>query len=331
MEKRETIQKLALPSVMKTLAAGFNLVAENIYLIFLPILIDLVIWLGPKIRVFELLSENVSQVLNNISQTAPESLLVQLKTLQEIALASLGLTNIFGAIGLFPLSVPSLMAGSSTIASPLENSKISELNSVPMLLLVVFVLMLIGTVLGCFYYSIIAQKSAVQPFKLTLKRFLKQLLNAFIIIVALFLGIMLLLIPISCVISLFTLLSPVLAQIILFIILMLTAWLIIPIFFSIHGVFLGANAIQSFKLSFNISQWFSSPTSFFLIAMMVISQGLNLIWAIPEVDSWLLLIGVAGHAFISTGLLASSFILYQNYLIWITENEELLTKGIIRK
>ena len=112
---------------------------------------------------------------------------------------------------------------------------------------------------------------------------------------------------------------------------MLTAWLIIPIFFSIHGVFLGANAIQSFKLSFNLSKWFSSPTSFFLISMLIISQGLNIIWVIPEVDSWLLLIGIAGHAFISTGLLASSFILYQNYLIWITENEELLTKGIIRK
>ena len=324
-------QRMALPSITKTLAAGFNLVAENIYLIFLPVLIDLTIWLGPKIRVYELLSENVLQLINNISQTAPESLLVQLKTLEDIAIAALGQTNVFGAIGLFPLSVPSLLAGSSTIVSPLANSKISELNSILTLLLVVFGLIILGTVLGCFYYSIIAQKSAVQPFKLTLERFLKQLLNAFIMIMALILGLILLMIPISCVTTVFALLSPALAQIILFIILMLTAWLIIPIFFSIHGVFLGANAIQSFKLSFNLSKWFSSPTSFFLISMLIISQGLNIIWVIPEVDSWLLLIGIAGHAFISTALIASSFILYQKYLIWITENEELLTKGIIRK
>ena len=324
-------QRMAMPSITKTLAAGFNLVAENIYLIFLPVLIDLTIWLGPKIRVYELLSENVLQLINNISQTAPEALLVQLKTLEDVAIAALGQTNVFGAIGLFPLSVPSLLAGSSTIVSPLANSKISELNSILTLLLVGFGLILIGTVLGCFYYSIIAQKSAVQPFKLTLERFLKQLLNAFIMIMALILGLILLMIPISCVTTVFALLSPALAQIILFIILMLTAWLIIPIFFSIHGVFLGANAIQSFKLSFNLSKWFSSPTSFFLISMLVISQGLNIIWVIPEVDSWLLLIGIAGHAFISTALIASSFILYQKYLIWITENEELLTKGIIRK
>ena len=324
-------QRMALPSITKTLAAGFNLVAENIYLIFLPVLIDLTIWLGPKIRVYELLSENVLQLINNISQTAPESLLVQLKTLEDIAIAALGQINVFGAIGLFPLSVPSLLAGSSTIVSPLANSKISELNSILTLLLVVFGLIILGTVLGCFYYSIIAQKSAVQPFKLTLERFLKQLLNAFIMIMALILGLILLMIPISCVTTVFALLSPALAQIILFIILMLTAWLIIPIFFSIHGVFLGANAIQSFKLSFNLSKWFSSPTSFFLISMLIISQGLNIIWVIPEVDSWLLLIGIAGHAFISTALIASSFILYQKYLIWITENEELLTKGIIRK
>jgi len=58
---------------------------------------------------------------------------------------------------------------------------------------------------------------------------------------------------------------------------------------------------------------------------------MNLIWTIPQPDSWLLLIGITGHAFITTSLISASFILYQQYLSWISENEELITKGIIQK
>jgi len=43
------------------------------------------------------------------------------------------------------------------------------------------------------------------------------------------------------------------------------------------------------------------------------------------------LIGIIGHAFVTTSLISASFILYQQYLSWISENEELITKGIIQK
>lgn len=331
MDKSGTSFKFALPSITNSLAAGFNLVAENIYLIILPVLIDLMIWLGPKIRVYDLLKDSVVRMLNEVSKTAPAALVGQMKALNDLTLVSLEQTNIFGAIGLSPISVPSLLSGSGTAASPLANPKIIELNSVMLLLVLIAGLFVIGMIAGCFYFSIVAQKTSVQPFRLTIQRFLLQLLNMFLTILIIFFALIILMIPISCVTTIFTLISPGLAQIVLFIILIMIAWLIVPIFFSIHGVFLGSGVLDSFKLSFNLSKWFSSPTSFFIVAVVIISQGLNLIWTIPAANSWLLLIGVFGQAFISTSLIAASFILYQKYVVWIIDNEELITKGIIRK
>jgi len=43
----------------------------------------------------------------------------------------------------------------------------------------------------------------------------------------------------------------------------------------------------------------------------VISQGMDVLWQTPPEDSWLSLVGIFGHAFISTGILADSFIYYK--------------------
>jgi hypothetical protein len=53
--------------------------------------------------------------------------------------------------------------------------------------------------------------------------------------------------------------------------------------------------------------------------ILILSTGLNLLWSIPEADDWLLSIGIAGHAFVSTALLAGSFIFYRSAMRWMQE------------
>lgn len=55
----------------------------------------------------------------------------------------------------------------------------------------------------------------------------------------------------------------------------------------------------------------------FVIVAMVLSQGLNFLWRIPPSDSWMTLFGIFGHAFVSTALLAASFIYYRDLNIWV--------------
>jgi len=40
---------------------------------------------------------------------------------------------------------------------------------------------------------------------------------------------------------------------------------------------------------------------------------------VPSETSWLLLVGILGHAFVTTGLLASSFVYYRDALQWMRE------------
>jgi hypothetical protein len=41
------------------------------------------------------------------------------------------------------------------------------------------------------------------------------------------------------------------------------------------------------------------------------------LWRIPPADSWLTLLGIFGNAFVSTALLAASFIYYRDLNVWV--------------
>ena len=60
-------------------------------------------------------------------------------------------------------------------------------------------------------------------------------------------------------------------------------------------------------------------TSLFFLSILAISEGLNILWRVPPENSWLTLIGVGGHAFITTALLAASFIYYRDADLWTQE------------
>jgi hypothetical protein len=55
----------------------------------------------------------------------------------------------------------------------------------------------------------------------------------------------------------------------------------------------------------------------FVLVVFLVGFGLNLLWAVPAEESWLALVGVLGHAFITTALLAASFIYYQAMSTWL--------------
>jgi len=47
-----------------------------------------------------------------------------------------------------------------------------------------------------------------------------------------------------------------------------------------------------------------------------------MLWRIPPENSWLTLIGLAGHAFVATGLISASFIYYHDTRQWIGQLAE---------
>jgi hypothetical protein len=57
-------------------------------------------------------------------------------------------------------------------------------------------------------------------------------------------------------------------------------------------------------------------TVLFVLSVFVLVQGLDILWRIPPTDSWLTLLGIAGHAFVTTGLLSASFVYYRDADRW---------------
>jgi hypothetical protein len=113
-------------------------------------------------------------------------------------------------------------------------------------------------------------------------------------------------------------LSPVLAGAAFFIMLALSFWLIVPLFFTPHGIFVRRqNAFYSIFTSLRMAR-FALPTSgLFVICWFLLSTGLNYLWSVPPENSWMTLVGIGGHAFITTALLAASFVYYRDMNAWL--------------
>jgi hypothetical protein len=112
--------------------------------------------------------------------------------------------------------------------------------------------------------------------------------------------------------------SSFLGQIVLFVGALLLAWLLMPIFFSAHGIFISQmDAMRAILNSLRMIRFTLPNTGLFLLVFVVINIGLNFLWSSPSDNSWFMLVGIAGHAFVSTALLAASFIYYRDINSWL--------------
>jgi hypothetical protein len=126
--------------------------------------------------------------------------------------------------------------------------------------------------------------------------------------VLLIVALVILCIPILLIISLVTVLSPTFSNIFLFISVIILLWAIMPLLFTPHSIYLyKQNLISAMMTSISVVKVSSGPTTWFLMASYVLVRGFNFLWKAPASDSWFLLIGILGHAFIVSAVIAASF------------------------
>ncbi len=312
--------KLTPPRLIPTLLAGFNTVSNNLALILFPLGLDLLIWFGPQIKLENFLKPIYTQAIQTLiayNNAEFEQLLETSLSEIEVILSRINLVH---TISTFPLGVPSLLSGQGIEKTPIGTPIIFDLNSFGSIVLLTLFLFLAGLVLGSLYLTAIAystsKKTYTNTFEILGKKIIKGLGLAIIILII----IVILILPILFVVSLFSIFSPVLSQIVLLISTFILIWLIIPLIFSPHGIFANdMGIVQSILYSIKVVRSYLPGTGMFLLAAILIAQGLDLLWISAPSDSWLTLIGITGHAFIYTALIASSFIYYQKSSEWTNE------------
>ena len=316
MDKIETLPPP--PGVVGSLRAGFDAIASNLPVILLPLALDLFLWLGPRLRVdrlFRPLFDEMSRYARFSGLPSSDINILQENTSQ--FLAQLQQYNLLTALRTFPIGVFSLLSGKISNQTPLGSSLVIQVDSLFTLLGWIILLTLVGWVSGALFFRwvslAVVDPSQSMQFHLSKSVLQTILLSVLSIMLAIMIGM-----PLVVVIALVITASPLLAQGLLLVLGLLSMWLIVPAFFTPHGIFMHQkNAITSISASLRMARFTLPTSSLFVLSVLLIAYGLNFLWNIPSSDSWMTLVGIAGHAFITTSLLAASFIYYRDMQVWL--------------
>jgi hypothetical protein len=315
------------PSLMRSLLAGFDTISNNVVLILFSVILDLLLWFGPRISLGRLLKP-----FFNTDQTLSE---LQSAEIMEMMQAAIQDFNLLSILRTFPIGAPSLLAARVTLDNPVGSQFVVEPQSLGNSFLLWFLLMGVGVGFGTLYFDTVAQAALTEKinFRNSIKNWLWSYGQILLLTIAWFILIISLLIPFSCIFSMLLFLGAQMQTFALITALIvggLLIWLLIPLAFSPHGIFVKHHLVwQSMKDSIRMTRLTLPTTSLFLLAVVILSEGLNVLWNIPAEDSWWFLVGILGHAFITASLLAASFVYYQEANQWAERFVEEMKKSLV--
>jgi hypothetical protein len=322
--------------VIGSLAAGFEVIGRHLGLIALPVLLDLLLWLGPRVSIAPLVEQFAAFLL---SRPAPDPAAVRQVTQVAQLLMQFGeRSNLLALLSALPLlNVPSLLAQRAPGAvSPLGEPHVVLTTSVLTVVAWAVLLVPAGLVLGFLYLNSLARRihamrppdeqvaalgqaeargpgeveEESQPVRVTssVGKFVRIFLFSAGLLMAGMTLIPLWMLLVGTVLAT----VPPLGFLVWSFSIGLGSYVVLHLLFVIPGVLLGERGLlraiwESILL---IHMQFPSAVGLVLL-VMVIYQGLGFVWSLPSGDSWTLLIGILGNGCIATGLTAALFVFYQ--------------------
>ena len=321
MDKIESQVMPAPPNLINSLRAGFDAVANQVAVLLLPIAVDLFLWLGPRMQIKTLINDflNASLAANQISSVETRDLLTSsVEMMRSVAQGF----NLLSLVRTIPVGIPSLMANGLHTEIPNGSPASMDILNPVIAFVLALCLILIGLMAGTFFYQLVVQVALRS--KIEMKKIIKewfwtmlQVLSLAVAFLILFIGVS---IPSLCAIFAVALFGFPLAQFASFLYLGFLLWLAFPLLFSTHGIFVHhINALSSVQRSMMLTKMTLPTTALFIIIIIALSEGFDFLWRVPPENSWLTLVGVGGHAFITSALLAASFVYYRDADHWVQE------------
>ncbi len=324
------------PGIVSTIKSGFDITSKQIGIILFPLLLDIFLWLGPHLSISNLLYSAQTQLEMLVSK--PLIGATDIKIYQEMLTELIAQDiNIFSLLRTFPIGISSIMHQIPASASPLGDVISYQIGSDWEFLLWFGMLTIIGWILGSIYFAYVAKVSvtkvsvaniavaniavantAVENDGQDFRWLIKTILQASALSVVLIIALIAFGLPLFLFFAVFMQINATLAQIVFLLLVFFAMWLIVPIFFSAHGIFIKEeNFFRSILSSIHLSRFTLPTCSFFIISIIVLAQGFNILWLTPSSSTWMMLVGILGHAFITTALLSASFIYYYDMNVWL--------------
>lgn len=305
-------------SVIDVLTAGFEIVRKRPWTMLVPILMDILIWLLPRISLADLLRPALTEWFNT-GGLSPEAAASAEETRQMVTQA----VNSFNLLGLVSAALnstvrlPTLLAlDNGDIHGPINALAYTFQLQSGLLALVLFVpLFLLGLLPCAIFIEWIAQ--GVRPLeaapRLAWVQRVAMLWLKLIVFAAILAGVLL---AAGLVLTLGQFLAPANGDIGSFIAALVFVgwfWVAIYFFFTVSAMAVSEvgilEAIRRSVLIFRFHFW----ASLLLFGLtLLLYWGLSLVWHGLAVTPLGVLLGVAANAFIGTSLLAASMVFYQD-------------------
>lgn len=272
-----------------------------------PVLLDLFLWFGPSWRVdsfFTPILEDLT-TLPGMNAGDADVLLESYQVFWQDLMANFDLTLFLRTL---PIGVPSLMVSKPSFLNPLGQPPAFSLETSFQVLFFLGFFLLVGYFLGSIYFSSISDQIVQAPKKQENAAFLKKFLQIILMPLILLIISLLLSIPVLFILGLVTMISPAISQLILFAGGVILLWVLMPLVFTPHCIFLyRQNLIAAMMTSISVVRTSMGKTAWFFILSFIIIEGMDMLWRSPNVDNWFLLVGILGHAFVVTAVIAASF------------------------
>lgn len=293
------------PGVIDTLSLGFSAVSHQLWVLAIPVALDLYLWLGPRLSPLPL----IQRASLYLPSAGPG---IQWQELLE------GF-NLFSLLASAILGVPSLMTGATT-ASPLGQMVIEIDGGLPFMGWVL-VLLPLGLLLGCLYLGLIAQKVREKPLSSLLTRIWGYWLRVILLLLIFIGGAILLGFPLAMGFTLISLLSESLTPIFSTLLLALLIWIWFYLFFAIDSIVISdAGPLSAIWNSITVVRRNFWSSLGLIILINVIGMGLSFIWRALGANPWGLALGIVGNAYVGSGLAAAGLIFYRDrYTSWLEE------------
>lgn len=307
---RENEQTAPPPGVIATLTAGFDLTAKHLWLAALPVVLDLLFWMGPRLSFGGLIEQMVAFWQREAIATGLD---------EELLLELAPNTNLFTSLSVPVIGVPTYIVGSVPDRTPFTSSSI-ELENVWIWALLLILFSLLGLLLTAVYLALVAQvvKDAANSSEVTAGRraLLKHVVLSWLklvgVVILLFIIGFVLYLPLLIISGLLAMFSGSLATFILFTGPVFAIWLLFYLCFVPHGLILQNRPFwRAIVESFQLVQRNLLATLGLLISVLVINRALDALLAAAESGSWFTAVGILGHAYISTALVVATFVFYR--------------------
>jgi hypothetical protein len=325
----------AVPGIIETLSGGFESVNRVLWIIAVPILTDLGLWLVPRLTaapVFESLRRWYEQMLQAYSGVSGGG--VDTNTLEQSRQIITTMATDAGHFNLLTLLVINIASVPSILPPPRDGAPSLEIHTVGTLVGVLVATQVLGILLGCLYLGVIGQQ--IRDGKVTFAKLGRRVWFYWLSVIGfilLVLGVSLIIsIPIGLAIGLVQLIAPGLgialwaaASTVGYIVAVLS---MIYLFFLVDAIVVSEvgpvrAAISSAQV---VANNFWATVGFILLTYMI-SLGMQVIWKTLSGSPAGVVIAIVGNAYVASGLAAASLLYYKTRAARLRPAGEVLDRG----